>query len=80
MKTYPLTQTQIGIFLAETAAQGNANYNIDMLYHLDADIDIEKLKTALEAVINNHPYVKSALSKPTVANYAWRNTVMMNLS
>lgn len=61
MKNYPITQTQLGIYLADTAATGNAYYNIDMLYHLDADIDIDKLKAAIEAVINNHPYVKSRL-------------------
>lgn len=61
MKTYPLTQSQLGIFLADTAATGNAYYNIDMLYHLDADVDINRFKTALEAVIDSHPYVKSRL-------------------
>lgn len=61
MKTYPLTQTQLGIYLAEVSATGNANYNIDMLYHLDEHINIERLQSALEAVINNHPYVKSIL-------------------
>lgn len=61
MKNYPLTQTQLGIFLADTAATGNAYYNIDMLYHLDAGVDVDRFKTAVEAVINSHPYVKSRL-------------------
>ncbi len=61
MNTYPLTQTQVGIYLSEQNAPEDVNYNIDRLYHLDKDIDPQRLEKALKAVINNHPGIKSRL-------------------
>lgn len=61
MADFPITKTQLGIFLAESSAKDNAAYNIDMLYHLDENIEVNRFKTALEQVIDNHPYVKSRL-------------------
>lgn len=59
--TYPLTQTQLGIYLACQEKHKDANYNLDMLYKLDEDIDIVRLCNALDRVIETHPYVKSRL-------------------
>ena len=61
MKTYPLTQTQAGIYISSTNAGKEGNYNLDMLYRLDESVDIERLAQALNKVIESHPYVKSRL-------------------
>lgn len=61
MKTYPLTQTQLGIYLSETAANGSGDYNINLLYYLDNDVDTKRLIKALTVAVNKHPYLKSHL-------------------
>lgn len=61
MSKYPLTQTQMGIYVTCMNQQEEGNYNIDMLYKLDDDVDIERLVQALDKVIEAHPYVKSRL-------------------
>ncbi|MCQ2342320.1 MAG: amino acid adenylation domain-containing protein [Paludibacteraceae bacterium] len=61
MKHYPLTQTQLGIYLSETAAEGNGDYNINLLYYLDPEVETERLVHALQQVVNHHPYIKSHL-------------------
>ena len=61
MSTYPLSQTQTGIYLSELNATGNADYNIDMLYYLDNGIDIERVRNAIMSVLENHRYVCSRL-------------------
>ena len=62
MATYNLTQTQLGIYLA-CAGAGNedGNYNLDMLFRLDPEVDLQRLRSSLEAVIAAHPYVKSRI-------------------
>ena len=59
--TYPLSQSQLGIYLTCMNCTEEGNYNIDMLYRLDDGIDLERLRRALDAVIAAHPYVKSRL-------------------
>lgn len=59
--TYPLSQTQMGIYVTCMNTQEEGNYNIDILYKLDEDIDILRLAQALDKVIEAHPYVKSRL-------------------
>ena len=59
---YPLLQTQMGIYATCMNAQEEGNYNIDMLYTLDDDVDINRLAQALDKVIEAHPYVKSRLT------------------
>ena len=61
MRTYPLTQTQVGIYISSLDAGEDSNYNLDMLYRLDEGVDIERLAQALDKVIEVHPYVKSRL-------------------
>lgn len=61
MKTYPLSQSQIGIYVTCMNQQEEGNYNIDILYKLNEDVDIERLAKALDKVIEAHPYVKSRL-------------------
>lgn len=59
--TYPLTQTQIGIYVTCMNNQETGTYNIDTLYHLHPSIDIPRLAKALETVVEAHPYLKSRI-------------------
>lgn len=58
---YPITKTQEGIFVECAAKPGTTNYNIPILFKLPKDIDIAKLKGAVETAINNHAYLKTIL-------------------
>ena len=63
MTTYPLNQSQLGIYLTCLNCNEEGNYNLDMLFHLEDDVDLERLRLALEAVVAAHPYVKSRLQE-----------------
>jgi len=60
-KDYPLSQTQLGIYVECMSQQGNALYNNAMLFKLAADIDTDRLARAFEAVVQAHPYIKTRL-------------------
>ena len=59
--THPLSQSQTGIYLTCMNTGGDVNYNMDFLYELTDDIDLQRLAAALDKVIETHPYVKSRL-------------------
>ena len=59
--TYPLSQTQMGIYVTCMNSREEGGYNIDLLYSLDAGIDLDRLAKALDAVVEAHPYIKSRL-------------------
>ena len=58
---YPLTNTQEGIFIDCTANMGTTVYNLPFLFKLSPKIDLLKLKSAIEAVIEAHKYLKVRL-------------------
>ncbi|MGN0342742.1 MAG: amino acid adenylation domain-containing protein [Roseburia sp.] len=58
---YPLTQTQIGIFVECQTHPGTTIYNIPYLFKISDKVDTERLKTAVEKTIDAHPYVKITL-------------------
>ena len=58
---YPITQTQNGIFVECVANPDSTIYNIPYLFKLAPSIDLNKLKTAAEAMVNAHPYLKTEL-------------------
>lgn len=58
---YPLTNTQAGVFIDCTANMGTTVYNIPYLLKLSRNIDIYKLKNAVEQTIQAHPYLKVQL-------------------
>lgn len=58
---YPLSQTQLGIFIESMRHQGQISYNIPFLFELDAEIDLFQLAKAFEAVVEAHPYIKCKL-------------------
>ncbi|MDD5796042.1 MAG: non-ribosomal peptide synthetase [Oscillospiraceae bacterium] len=61
LSDYPLTQTQNGIFVECAANPGTTIYNIPCLYKLGKNVDLNKLKSAVESTINAHPYIKTKL-------------------
>ena len=55
--SYPLTQTQLGIYLDCMMDADSDMYNIPMLLKLDPSIDAEKLDKAIHAAVDAHPFL-----------------------
>ncbi len=58
---YPLSQTQMGIYVACMGRQGEAAYNNPRLYRLGSSVDMERMAAALEAVVEAHSFIKTRL-------------------
>ncbi|MBU4541629.1 MAG: amino acid adenylation domain-containing protein [Firmicutes bacterium] len=56
---YPLTQTQMGLFVESMAKPNELLYHIPFLFKLHPDVDLGRLKHAIEATIAAHPYIKT---------------------
>ena len=54
---YPLTKSQEGVFVECMSKPDSTTYNIPVLLRYDRDIDIQKLKDALVAAVNAHPFI-----------------------
>ncbi len=60
-KDYPLSQTQLGIYVESMSRQGEVVYNNGMLFQLNPAIDANRLSKACETVVEAHPYIKTRL-------------------
>ena len=60
-KDYPLSQTQLGIYVECMSRQGEVAYNNGMLFQLNTTIDAGQLSKACETVVEAHPYIKTRL-------------------
>ncbi len=58
---YPVSQTQMGIYLACSAEPDTVLYNIPFLLKLGGGVDPARLAEALKTALNAHPYVKATL-------------------
>ncbi len=58
---YAITQTQEGIFFETTSHPDSTIYNIPTLLKLEDTVDLPKLKTAIEAAVNAHPYLMTRI-------------------
>ncbi|MCR4927419.1 MAG: SDR family oxidoreductase, partial [Lachnospiraceae bacterium] len=58
---YPLSMTQRGIFVESIHYRGTVVYNIPFLYELDSEIQMDRLKTAVEKTLAAHPYLSMTL-------------------
>ena len=58
---YPLSATQLGIYIESMNRDGEAAYNNPILLKLAGDIDMEKLRLACEAAVAAHPFIKLRL-------------------
>ena len=56
---YPLSENQNGIWVEEIASPGTTKYNIPLMFEIDSQIDTQKLKDAIVAGVNAHPYIKT---------------------
>ena len=62
MSTYPLSQSQLSIFLAcQGLDENTGNYQLPALYKLPEGIDTKKLAAALEAVVEARPSLRSRI-------------------
>ncbi len=58
---YPLTQTQMGIYVECLRNPESVQYNLPGAFTLSADTDIDKLERAVHTVIEAHPSVKCVI-------------------
>ncbi|MBO7664183.1 MAG: amino acid adenylation domain-containing protein, partial [Clostridia bacterium] len=56
-ESYPLSQTQMGIYVDSELYAGTTVYNIPFLYHLDSGVDLPRLRDALIRTFLSHPYL-----------------------
>ncbi|WKY48117.1 amino acid adenylation domain-containing protein [Eubacteriaceae bacterium ES3] len=59
LEAYPLSQTQMGLFVESMAEPEELLYHIPFLFKLHPHVDLERLKTAIETTINAHSYIKT---------------------
>ena len=60
-KDYPLSQTQLGIYVESISRHGEVAYNNGMLFQLNTTINADQLSKACETVVEAHPYIKTRL-------------------
>ena len=60
-KDYPLSQTQLGIYVECMSRQGEVVYNNGMLFRINPAVDEDQLSRACETVVEAHPYIKTRL-------------------
>ncbi|AFA48651.1 non-ribosomal peptide synthetase [Acetobacterium woodii] len=56
---YPVSQTQMGVFVESMAKPQELLYHIPFLFKLHEDVDLDRLKIAIEAAISAHAYLKT---------------------
>ncbi len=61
MADYALTKTQEGIFVESIAKADSTVYNVPLLLEISPELDTERLKKAIVAAVNAHPYIKTRL-------------------
>jgi len=60
-KEYPLSMTQMGIFVESIHYKDSTIYNIPILYELSPEIDMNRLRLAIEKTLKAHPYLSMTL-------------------
>ncbi len=60
-ETCPLSSVQQGVYVECLASPNSTAYNIPLLLKLDPSVDADRLKAALTAAIDAHPYLKMQL-------------------
>lgn len=58
---YPITRTQMGIYIECVSDPGSVTYNIPMLIRLSDRLDPTRLLSAVRTALDAHPYVKTTL-------------------
>ncbi|MBQ4468884.1 MAG: amino acid adenylation domain-containing protein, partial [Synergistaceae bacterium] len=73
---YPLTQTQYGIYIECLNNPDTTIYNIPVLWKLGTGVDINRLKAAVVAALDAHPFIKTRLKNQQGNIIALRNDDM----
>ncbi|MDO4796888.1 MAG: amino acid adenylation domain-containing protein [Coriobacteriales bacterium] len=71
-ETYPLSQTQQGIYFECARHPGSTMYNLPMLYKLDESVDVARLRDAVQAMVAAHPYLCMTVVKDEHGNLCAR--------
>ena len=58
---YPLSKTQEGVYVECIAQPKSTVYNIPILLEISKELDEDKLKDAIVAAVNAHPFIKTRL-------------------
>ncbi len=58
---YPLTQTQMGIFVECSASPDSVTYNIPVLIRIGEGVDTDRLASAVRKAFAAHPYIRTTL-------------------
>lgn len=61
LEDYPITQTQMGIYIECSMNPDSVAYNIPMMMRLSPALNLEKLTQAVKTALNAHPYSKAVL-------------------
>ncbi|WP_044933034.1 condensation domain-containing protein, partial [Oribacterium sp. NK2B42] len=72
-ESYPLTKTQMGIYVDSEVYEGTTVYNIPILYSLDPNVDLERLRDAIIKTFLAHPYLFMTLCDENGVIRAVRN-------
>ncbi|MCR5604961.1 MAG: amino acid adenylation domain-containing protein [Lachnospiraceae bacterium] len=60
-ESYPLSSSQLGIYIESMNRDGEAVYNNPILLRIGNGVDMDKLGKACEAVVKAHPFIKLKL-------------------
>ncbi len=60
-ESYPLSSSQLGIYIESINRDGEAVYNNPILLHIGDGVDMDKLAKACEAAVKAHPFIKLRL-------------------
>ncbi|MCQ2457755.1 MAG: amino acid adenylation domain-containing protein, partial [Clostridia bacterium] len=77
---YPITRTQMGIYIECVSDPGSVTYNIPVLLRLSERLDTGKLLSAVRTAFDAHPYVKTTLFADTEGNIRARRNDAAELS
>ena len=61
MKTYPLTESQLGMFLEWNADRKSSQYTVAYAYPLPACVDFDALERAIRSHVEKHPVFRTRL-------------------
>ena len=59
MKTYPLTESQLGMFVAWNADRASTQFAVPVAFALTKDVDLDRLERAVRAVVDAHPVYRT---------------------
>ena len=61
MKTYPLTETQLGMYLEWNADRMSAQYSVPLAYWLPKSADLDRLEKAIREFVDAYPVFRTRL-------------------